>query len=368
MPNYDPLAQKRIQRMLRALMDVRQIPANLKYLNRTSIQFATDQEIMARITERSIIADIVADDQAATVDNDHSITLEATKIPNIKRGSSITQEMLNLLNRIKAGVVMSGDENIFENYLQGRLESVLKGVRMQMNLMCAGRLLDSYSWTGRGIQTGVVVFGTPSDLKVTVNVSWATAATATPIADIQAIRITAREKYGKEYNRVTLSTTDYRNMVATTEFRNLASGLRYFNFNADQFPTQNDAMMKAVASQLLDGMEIEIDDSQYGRKAPDGSHSYTRFLPVNKVVLTNSSDDSDPAIADFANGIVTETVVGSMNINGAPSIFSGPQEGPVGFATLPNMDLNPPNANVWGVVRGFPRKHDQTESAILTVG
>ncbi|HAI13704.1 MAG TPA: hypothetical protein DCM28_18505, partial [Phycisphaerales bacterium] len=53
---YNPLATNRIKAMWNALMDVRQIPDNLRYLKRTPIVFAEDDEIMARLTERSIIA------------------------------------------------------------------------------------------------------------------------------------------------------------------------------------------------------------------------------------------------------------------------------------------------------------------------
>lgn len=366
MPAYEPLAYKRIQRMFRALQDVRQIPANLRFLSRTPIQPATDGEIMARLTERSIIADIVADDQAALVRNDHSITLEATKIPNVKRGTSVTQEMLNLIDRIRQGQTIGGDDNIFENYLQGRLERLLVGVRMQMNLMCAGMWLDAYSWSGGGVTTGTVTFGTPSDMKVDVDTSWATAASATPIADIQETQTTAREKYGKEFNRITMSSADFRDMIRTDEFRNLAAVYSQIALTSGNFPVSDTGLMQTIAGRILN-MTIELEDSQYGREANDGEHSYTRYLPTGKVVLSNSGDDNDPMVTDFANGIVTETVAGSMSIQGAPRMFNGPEYGPLAFATLPNVDLNPPNVNLWGVARGFPRKHNQVAHAVLTV-
>ncbi|GEM_PF-2871637 len=366
---YNPLATNRIKAMWNALMDVRQIPDNLRYLKRTPIVFAEDDEIMARLTERSIIADVVADDQPAAVRNDHQITLEATKIPNIKSGTNIKQSMLNLVQRIKAEQAMAGDANIFENYLTGRMDKLMINVRMQMNLMCAGMMLDSYSWSGLGIKSGTVTFGTPSDLKVTPSVGWATSATATPVADIMGVKTTAQNKYGVEYNRITMSNADFLLMINTTEFRNAASAMKLFNFSADQFSTAiaNNNAIKMVAESVL-GMTIEIDDTQYGREASDSSHSYSRYLPTGKVLLSNTSDDGNSSSFDFANGIVTETVVGSMSINGAPAIFGGPQTGPVAFATLPNPDLNPPNANLWSVARGFPRKHNQAATAILTVG
>lgn len=142
-----------------------------------------------------------------------------------------------------------------------------------------------------------------------------------------------------------------------------------FSFTADQFSTAiaNNNVMQTLTQSIL-GITIEIDDTQYGREANDGTHSFARYLPTNKVVLSNTSNDGNTSSWDFANGVVTESVIGSMGVNGAPSIFNGPQVGPVAFATLPNPDLNPPNANLWGVARGFPRKHNQAATAILTIG
>jgi len=93
-----------------------------------------------------------------------------------------------------------------------------------------------------------------------------------------------------------------------------------FNFSADQFNTANMPLMQTVAAQILN-LQIELDDTQYGREDSAGVHSYNRYLPLNKVVLSNSSFDGDANNWDFANGIVTETIIGSMGVQGAPAVF-----------------------------------------------
>jgi hypothetical protein len=68
---------------------------------------------------------------------------------------------------------------------------------------------------------------------------------------------------------------------------------------------------------------------------------------------------------DWANAVVTESIVGSM-VDMPFGGFDGPQAGPVGYVTSPNTDLNPPNLTLWGVARGFPRKHKLGANAVLT--
>jgi hypothetical protein len=41
--------------------------------------------------------------------------------------------------------------------------------------------------------------------------------------------------------------------------------------------------------------------------------------------------------------------------------------GPLGYWTPQDAYLDPPGAIAWGVMRGFPRKHNPYSSAVLTV-
>jgi hypothetical protein len=80
--------------------------------------------------------------------------------------------------------------------------------------------------------------------------------------------------------------------------------------------------------------------------------------------LSFTGDDGQSSAYDFANGIVTESIVAPL-IAGAPD-FGGEQVGPVAFYNG-NRELNPPDLRAWAVARGFPRKHDKYATAVLTV-
>jgi hypothetical protein len=163
-----------------------------------------------------------------------------------------------------------------------------------------------------------------------------------------------------------MSSRAFRAMVATTEFKNRAQLYYQMTFPTGTFPGNNLVMQRQIA-EAVTGMTIEIEDSRAWTQAPDGSLTSAPYLPANKVILSNSADDMDPTAMDFANGIVTESVVSSLtNGGGMVGAFTGPEYGPVGYATAPS-DYNPPNLALWGVARGFPRKHRLAATAVLTV-
>jgi hypothetical protein len=85
-------------------------------------------------------------------------------------------------------------------------------------------------------------------------------------------------------------------------------------------------------------------------------------------VLTDSNNDNRDDVWDFANGIVTESIVADLVDSAVIGNLGGPQYGPIAYATLANPTLNPPGLTYWGVARGFPRKHLLQSSAVLTVG
>jgi hypothetical protein len=64
---FEQLTVQRVNRRLNALQDVRDMPQELKFLKRTPMVPALDNEIMARFVGRAQIADLVADDGVAAV-------------------------------------------------------------------------------------------------------------------------------------------------------------------------------------------------------------------------------------------------------------------------------------------------------------
>lgn len=361
------IASTRIQRVMRTLLDVRQIPQQLKRLNRTAIVDAFDEEITMRFTNRIIAADVIPDNARAVVGAVNEATLEAVKIPNIKRGAHFTQAYLNILSRLEnTQADLPDDEGFLKNRVNATADDLLLGIRQRMEHFLAGMTVNALTYNRLGTQFSVT-FGMPSDLQVTPATPWSTAATATPISDIQSIQRTAREVYGQEYNRITLSTTAFNYLVATDEFTEQAqlyfAGLGNTATFDPALVGNNVGLLSSMLGRIL-GMTIEIDDSQYWEQNQDGSITASRFQPANKVVLSNSNQDNSGAY-DMANSIVTESIVGSIANNGHRA-FSGPTRGPTAYMTAPT-DLNPPEVTVYGVARAFPRLHLQSAFAVLTV-
>jgi len=361
------LQAARLTRIIQSLQDVRLLPAQLAFLNRTAIVPAEDSEIMARFTGYVTIADLVADDQRAVTYQNTKLTYETTTVPNIKHGAALTQAMLNQLQSLlsSAGGIPS-DMGIFSDYENRTIDGLLLGVRQRMEALLVAMAVDGLTYDRLGIKMSGVTWGMPADLKVTPAVTWDTPLTATPVADIWALKMRAQIRYGQTYNRISMSTQAFMYMIATTEFQAkartfLAPNVSYTNLTLSDLTAQQN-----IASSVL-GMTIELYDARYWTQGVDGTLSSTPFLPIAKVVLSSTTDDNDPTCSDFANGITTESIVAGLAPSEMVGGLGGPTRGPIAFATVPS-DLNPPNITFWAVSRGFPRKHRLQSTAVLTVG
>src|SRR5262245_1673198 len=215
---WQPLQSLRLTRMMLALQDVRLIPQSLVFLNRTPVVPAVDGEIMARFTGYVTIADLIADDQQAVVYQTDKITYEGLAVPNLKHGRSLNQAMLNELYAVMTNGT-TDDLGIFRDYENRTLDALLLGVRQRMEALIVAMAIDGFSYDRLGIIMSNVTWGMPSDLKVTVSVSWDTPNTATPVDDIWGVKLIGSTRYGQDFNRVTMSTQAFRYMIATTNFK-----------------------------------------------------------------------------------------------------------------------------------------------------
>jgi hypothetical protein len=164
-----------------------------------------------------------------------------------------------------------------------------------------------------------------------------------------------------------MSTAAYNYMTLTADFQNRA---RYYlpgGIAASALPTLSIEEIMPVVQRVLGVREVNLYDARYWQQAEDGSTASYPYLPITKVILSSTADDGDPNAHDFANGIVTESLIGGIAPTNMIGAFSGPTRGPVAYATAP-ADLNPPNLTIWGVARGFPRKYRFAASSVLTVG
>lgn len=361
------LSTARINRIIGTLASELEIQRPLVYLDRLPMVNAFDDELVGRFTGKIIAADIIADDQMAVVNESMQLELITHAIPNVKRGERLGQHMLNRLKQWEEGLFRDTQgENRLREWEMQVAENLVLGVRHRLNFMAAGMMLDDMDYSRFGIHIDSATWGMPAALKVTVSTPWSTAASATPLSDIWAIDQVARLTYGVEFDTITMSTANFRQLVATTEFANKASIplQAHFLVTSVALPTKDDPQMMNVAGKIL-GKTIVLDDAIFYEKTNAGGTVSTRYLPENKVLLSRSQDHGSGNAYDMANGVVTESIVADM-IGGAPEGIGGNQYGPIGYYSG-RPDLNPPDITAWAVARCFPRKHVPESTAVLTV-
>jgi hypothetical protein len=273
---------------------------------------------------------------------------------------------MNQMIAIQAAQASAMDRVAFLDWETRTIDSLLLGVRQRMEALIVAMAVGSLNYDRLGIRMTNVKWGRPADLNVTVSVTWDNPTTATPVSDILTVKRVGAVRYGEMFNRVTMSTQALLFMIATAEFQAKAKAWLPVGFAFSNVATENLDQMGALASKVL-GMEIEIYDARYWSQSTSGAITSAPFLPTAKVVLSATDDDNDPSCLDFANGVVTESVVASLASTGIAGSLGGPQRGPLAYATVP-PDLNSPSITYWGVARGFPRLHRKSCGACLTVG
>lgn len=369
MVGSDVFKVARVNRIMRALQDEREIPGGLAFLRRTFVAPAADGEIMGRYTGRAHIADLVAEDAKALTYNLGKFTFETTEIPKLKLGVAMPESMIKELASMSQQDVDDPD-GILRNWERTTQDAILLGLRQRQESIIIGMHLNGFNYDRLGIKTGDISWGMPSDLNITPSPSWETANTATPVTDILELHRLARVRYGQVFDRMTLSLTAFNKLIAATEFQTYVKNFGLLGQVPSEvlIPTANTDLMKRLALPILGLKEIEIYDERYWSTDEYGIQTSAPFLPINKVIFTSIADDNNPAAYDWANGIVTESRVASLIPGGLYGSFSAPTRGPVGYVTPADMQLNPPGLIYWGVARGFARKHRLQSSAVMTVG
>ena len=322
----------------------------LVFLDRTPVIEASDNEIITTFQGTVQAADIIADDQAAAVYKAGNFLATTNKIPNLKIGKAISQDMLNRLNMMSDGFVMVGDESAFQNWELRIAEDVVRGIRQRMNALIVAMQCDSPSYDRYGIRLTGASWGTPASLRPVAATEWHNVG-ATPISDLEAIiNDVGQTQFGRIYDRVTMTRKCFTYLTNTTEFRNRLSGE----------VTKNVGKLQGFLAEML-GVTIEIYDALLNEQNNAGATVTSRVLSNNKVIIDSTANDNNGSAMDFANGIVTESIVGSLMKTPG---FS-PSYGPLSYY---DGELNSPRVVCWGVSRGFPRKHDVTATACITVG
>lgn len=347
--------------------DIRNRPEDLLGLKRVNLVPADDGDVFLRMGGRTIAADVIADGSAATIKSMPQTRLTQTHIPNIKGGRELKQGDLNVLARLQnnAGVFPAEVATIKGSIIR-HVDDAIRGVQIRMNQMIWGMFSDNLSFDSKGFKATNVTWGVPSDLKVTPSTAWSSTS-ATPVTDVNSICETGRVKYGIIYDRMTLSTTALRNASKTTEFQSMAQAVLFPSGSATVIVNSASIGQLAEIASKLFGLIVEVYDDTFDEQATDGTITATRFLAVNRVVLSRSADDGNNNAFDFANAVVSEAIVSDLMGSNGNSVIGQMEPMSRGPVTYAEGSMNPPQIGIYGVARGFPRKHKETATAILIV-
>jgi hypothetical protein len=365
--NWDLLAVSNIARYTAPLVDRNQnpIPSNLVLLNRTPEVPRVDEEIEAQHTGHIYAADIIVDDEKAVVRTADQFNMVTSKIPNIKTGVLITQTMANLLLRLQNNAALPGEDGIVRSYAATKLANNILSIRIRMEMLLWAMWTGVTSYNKLGVRFSGIDWGMPSYSKIVPSTYFSNVA-STPFTVISNAANTVNQLHGKTFNRIEMSRKVFNYIVATDQFKaqaNLFTARAAFPTGSDPFasPTTNQNLL----AQML-GLTLELRDESFEVQHNDGTGRFVRYMPEHLIVLSNSADDNNPAVREFSQAVVTESVM--MNLPGVNVIGASTgmpiQRGPVGYATVP-YDLNPPNATIWGVTRGMPRRSDKVQTVTI---
>lgn len=373
-PGYEVLEVLNISRIMDALQDVRDLPQELQFVNRTDFRPAMEGEIMGRWISRALIADLIADDQKAHTYSSGKVQVENTLVPNIKQGRHLTQENINVLGSIASNPGLGstqgmGPNEIVDNVLGSMVEDIWEGLYNRCEALIVAMHLDSWSYNRMGIQVQGS-WGIPADLKVTPQYPWTDPVNGTPVNDVWTLKRNASVRYGMMYNRMWMSTSAFMYMISTNEFQAKARTTLPLFINYTNIPQADLNFQRNIATNVLGLDELRLYDARFWSQSASGEQTSAPFLPINKVILDSTTNDNNTAVQDFANAVVTESMLSSLLPNSGTGVigrFGAGMRGPVAYTTVP-VDMNPPNMTVWGVMRGFPRRFRFQANAVLTVG
>jgi hypothetical protein len=364
----DLLSTTRLTARIQTLENTMESPDSLFFERSVPTVDAEDGDIMASFENRVVIADIVLDDQAAVVRSGGRYILNTSAIPNIKTGRHVTQSMMRLLRRINANATLQGEATSLDRYVRQETANALMGIRQMRNAMVAGMMMDNWSYRKGGAIFNNVSWGMPSTHKIVPSVPWDNPA-ATPASDLLGLLAgwSTDASSPEQFDTLLCGRTLFNKIITSEDFRTQAA-----NFFAPAAPANatfpsliaNLQTARTLFNQIT-GLNFVQISGNYVDEMNSGSSVVKPYVPDNIAIVTSLQYLNNQAVMDFANGVVSESEVGT----GAPTVIGGgftlPERGPVSYATY-NPDLNPPNYKIWAVQRGFPRKHRATATAVIT--
>lgn len=361
---WDFINNTKITEIVRVLADELEASQKLLFLSRTPVTdvFSND-EIFGRYKSPGYASEIVGLDQQTPVYNSSpEFEFVQNNAAKFKVGEYLSETDLTKAYALSQGGGKLGE--FFDNWLMNRADAMLRAIRQRINHTIVAMHIDSLNYNRRDLDLRTVTWGMPSGLKATSGVTWDDTTNATPVSDLELmINEAAPDNFGERYDRITLGNKAFNYLIKSAEFRARYRGEIRYAFGANEVNTADRPGLQQALASLLN-CEIDVTTESFQEKNDDGTSSRKTYLPDNKVVFGNRSNDGDPTVMDFANGIVPETIGGTLA--GEPG-FNGPQHGPIAYAK-PSAHLDPATVTVYASAYGWPRKKRATATAVLTVG
>lgn len=326
-----------------------------------------DNDILANFKGNVFAADLINDGQRALVYEAGQMTAVKNSIINLKIGSALEQGLLDQLARMNMGAILPDDEGLLGSRINALADNLVRGIRLRRNALKYAMVTGQLNYSRFGIKITNGSWGEPAGIRTIIGTAWSNPA-STPIANILTQAQYDLDNFGEVRNRVTMPMSQLNNIVKTDEFANRFRGLFRFDFPAGSIDIYNAEQNRQTLGRMLN-MTVETHDTSFRVREANGTISTVRVQPSNEVVLWNTADDGAAATWDFANTVVTESLVaGIPGIAGAPVGLAGRKRGPVSYFTLQDPRLNPPGVVSWAVQRGWVRKHRETAASVLVVG
>ncbi len=317
----------------------------LLFLNNTPIIFCEENEFPPQIID-VFTSDIISDDAEALVTTRKKL---GTMIPNIKIGSNVSPEMQKRLAEPEGIDWLDG-------WRTQLVKTLVTGVKQRMNQLCA--TVPANGEQDEYLSTSINVdFLIPKDLQVQTD--WSTE-DSTPISDIQKLA-NKGANVGKVYDTLTLSTKNFKKIIDSKEFVVKLKELMSLQENKSEMVDSDGLPIPKVdvAHQLrtyveeILGMNIVLEDTTFRVRMRDGKSSSRRYLKDNLVVLSSSTDDSNPMASDF--GLIAQ---GEDNCVECYATFHVEEN---------EEGEKEDKLQVWAKAQGFPRLHDKFRYATLRV-
>jgi hypothetical protein len=312
---------------------------------------AEDEEIEPFIKSRLFAADITSDDPEATVYETQQFEA-ISSIPNLKLGALISEQILTRMRNYRNGIRHKNDYQFLSCYRNQLIQNLLVGLYTRMESILIGAAMGRLSWSSLGIKSDNI-WDMPSDLNIILATPFRYAERSDSVDAIRHV-IAVGKKYNVDYDRITMATKTFKELINTRQLRSQA--------NLDKYGKDLEKVLKAVADFF--NVKLELYDKTMLTRTPDGNSRRERLLPEGKIIFSSSKLDNKPETLDWADAPVTECldILKSKtrknklaNKNHLTGYFRG------------NSDTNPTQVRAWAVRRGWSRRHNKAVTACLTV-